>query len=307
MHKSKLHVISVISNPVRFASRYALYKQFQQEMHAQGVTLYTGELAFGDRPFEVTNHSDQKHLRVRSSHEIWHKENLINLTMRLLPQDWEYVAWIDADISFLNPNWALETIHALQHYAIVQPWQTAIDLGPSQEAMQTHQSFGFCVIDGSALSVNWKPYTVYPHTGFAWAASRYTIDALGGLIDKAILGAGDHHMAWSLIGKGKDTLPGGAHPNYIKDVLRWEERAEKYIRRDVGFVPGTIFHHWHGKKKDRKYVDRWKILIENDFDPEADLKRDWQGLYQLTDRSIGLRDGIRKYFRGRNEDSTDIE
>jgi len=57
---------------------------------------------------------------------------------------------------------------------------------------------------------------------------------------------------------------------------------------------------------DRHYSDRWKILVDNKYNPESDLKRDAQGLYSLTDRSPGLRDGIRTYFRSRNEDSIDL-
>jgi len=28
-----------------------------------------------------------------------------------LPRDWRYVAWIDADVHFLNRDWAQETLH----------------------------------------------------------------------------------------------------------------------------------------------------------------------------------------------------
>jgi flagellar basal body-associated protein FliL len=37
-----------------------------------------------------------------------------------------------------------------------------------------------------------------------------------------------------------------------------------------------------------------------------DLKRDCQGLFQLEDNKIELRDAIRRYFRQRNEDSIDL-
>jgi hypothetical protein len=47
-------------------------------------------------------------------------------------------------------------------------------------------------------------------------------------------------------------------------------------------------------------------LAQSGYDPEFDLKRDWQGLYQLTERSLILRDGIRQYARMRNEDSTEV-
>lgn len=142
--------------------------------------------------------------------------------------------------------------------------------------------------------------------GFAWSARREAIDMVGGLIDWAILGAADHHMAMALIGKIEKSMYKGLHPNYIIKCLQWQNRCEKYIRRDIGFVAGTIFHHWHGKKKDRKYTERWKIVADNKFDPNSDLLRDWQGLYQLDPERIILRDQIRKYFRNRNEDSIDL-
>jgi hypothetical protein len=38
-------------------------------------------------------------------------------------------------------------------------------------------------------------------------------------------------------------------------------------------------------------------LRRTGFDPDLDLKRDWQGLCQLTDRNRALRDGLRAYAR----------
>ena len=35
----------------------------------------------------------------------------------------------------------------------------------------------------------------------------------------------------------------------------------------MGFVPTIVYHNWHGNKSDRCYVDRWKILIEEKFNP----------------------------------------
>jgi hypothetical protein len=78
------------------------------------------------------------------------------------------------------------------------------------------------------------------------------------------------------------------------------------VARNIGYVPGLLIHEWHGKKKDRKYKSRWDILIEHGFDPDLDLKRDWQGVWQLTDRSPGLRDGFKAYFAARNEDSNEL-
>jgi hypothetical protein len=72
-------------------------------------------------------------------------------------------------------------------------------------------------------------------------------------------------------------------------------------------MPGTIVHSWHGKKFDRRYQDRWKILVKHQFDPEFDLKLDSYGMYQFSGNKPGMEQDIRNYFKARNEDSIDLE
>jgi hypothetical protein len=139
--KSKFHVISVLSNPVRYESRYKLYKRFEEEMLQAGVNFWTCEIAFGDRPHRFTQTNDPFDIQLRTFHELWFKENQINLAIQRLPCDWEYVAWVDADITFQRADWVEETIHQLQHYQVVQMFGHAIDLGPNQEVLQVHQGF----------------------------------------------------------------------------------------------------------------------------------------------------------------------
>jgi hypothetical protein len=213
----------------------------------------------------------------------------------------------------MRPDWAQETIQQLQHHHFVQMWETAIDMGPHGEVLATHQSFISQYKKGKPYCYGGKRHLYYEmwHPGYAWAADRQGIEACGGLIDTAILGAADNHMAHALVGRVDWTIHKGLHPNYYKILKIWQERAEGIVRRDVGYVGGSIMHSWHGKKRDRRYHDRWKILCENQYNPDTDLKRDYQGVFQLHDagtlRNIHLRDDIRKYFRGRKEDSIDLE
>jgi len=82
----------------------------------------------------------------------------------------------------------------------------------------------------------------------------------------------------------------------------WGERAET-LKPKIGYVPGLITHFWHGPKKNRRYLDRWQIINDAGFDPHVDLKRDAQGLYQLTWRNKKLVADLMAYFRQRNEDA----
>lgn len=313
----KFHVIAVISNPVRFKSRYELYRKFERHVKCAGANLWTVETAFGERPFEVTESRNPRHIQFRSEDELWHKENMINLAVMRLPFDWKYVAWIDADIMFNNPDWVEETIQQLQHYHFVQMFGTAIDLGPRGEPLTMHRGFvkAWIELDYKCPNKRAKPGETpyyggisgsFAHTGYAWACTREAFEHLGGLIDWAILGSADHHMAMALIGESEKTFPGQIDSRYELKIKRWEKRALDYLHRDIGYVPGTITHFWHGKKRDRGYTDRWQILIDNAFDPDKDLMRDSQGIWRLTHNNWRLRDHIRSYFRSRNEDSIDL-
>jgi hypothetical protein len=316
-----LHAVVVCSNPVQFKSRYRLHRQFMQRYSGYTESRYklhltVVEIAFGNRAFRVTEPDNPDHVQLRTIDELWHKENMINLGVQRLTENhpgWLNLAWIDNDVQFQNPRWLRETIHSLDHYEVVQMWEDAVDMGPNQELIQTHKSFLSQYLKGAPY--NRKHVAKgYPsghwHPGFAWACTRKAYDGLGGLIDFAILGAGDNHMAHGLLGMMDKTFAPGIAPEYTRDLAAWQERADDVIRRDVGYVSGMITHWWHGKKANRRYWDRWKILTENKYVPRTDLKRDAFGLYQVdvrNGRQMTLRDQIRAYFRQRNEDSIDLE
>jgi len=305
------YVIAVITNPERYKRRPQLFKEFMARMDRYGARLYIVEGAFAGRDYEVTDQANPRHIRIQTDSELWHKENLINIGISRLPATWKYVAWIDGDVDFVRPDWMLETVHELQHHPVVQLFEDAVDLGPDHEILQTYKSFAYCYkndlpqkkVSSSASHYKTSPGT-YWHPGYAWAATRDAINTLGGLFDIGVVGAGDHHMACCLIGCAERSIPKGVHVNYRKAVLAWQERALR-IHKNIGYIKGTLYHFWHGKKKDRHYKDRWQILIDNNFNPATDIHKDWQGVWALYSGHDKLRDEIRAYFQARNEDSVD--
>jgi len=109
-------------------------------------------------------------------------------------------------------------------------------------------------------------------------------------------------MKFGLAGKC-NTAPENSHCSgaYIQAVERWQQRAS-VLQQNIGCVDNHAIHHFHGSKVFRAYGDRWKILRDNNFDPNTDLARDWQGIWQLAGNKPRLRDAIRGYFRTRIED-----
>ena len=312
------YIVSVITNPCRYKRRPELFKEFMARMDKYNAKLYVVEGAFKNRSFEVTDSANPRHIQVRLESELWHKENLMNIGVQHLPNDWKYVAFIDGDIDFVHPRWQEETVHALQHHPVVQMFEDAADLGPRCEVLSTAKSFAYCFQNDLPIRTSEKSQNsyyaygikgvagVYWHPGYAWAFTREAFNTIGGLLETAIIGSGDFHMACSLIGQVNRSIRDELSPGYKQGVLSWARRAER-LHRDVGFVPGTIYHFWHGKKLDRRYGDRWKVLIDEQFNPVTDIHKDWQGVWTLYPGHKGLRDGIRDYFRSRNEDSIDKE
>jgi hypothetical protein len=304
-----LYVVTPIVNPSRYRSRYALYRNFEKHITDAGAILYTVEAAYGDRDFEITEAGNPRHIRLRTQHELWHKENLISAGVSRLPADWRYVAWIDSDVQFARPDIAAETIQQLQHFSVVQMFAHATDLGPRHEPLRSFQGFvAQWMRQASEAPGTTAQYGAW-HPGYAWACRRDAWDHLGGLIDFAVVGSADRYMACGLIGEMARSLSADlvrGCPAYAEWCFEWQNRAELYIKRNVGFVDGLLLHYFHGTKKNRGYFNRSALLWKNRFDPAKDIKRDWQGLWQLTDRKIALRDQLRAYFRSRNEDGTEV-
>lgn len=316
----KFYVISVISNPIRYDRRYKLYWNFKKHMEDVKGNLLTVECQFGHRQYVLTERDHLMHVQLRTGDEVWHKENMINVGINYLTQidpDWEYVAWIDADVMFHRQDIIHETAQQLQHYDVVQMFSQAIDTGPRGEILNTHNGFAWSYLEnnryppqGPGQGGYYNYNKGFWHPGYAWAARRSALSKLM-LFDMAAMGAGDHHMALSLIGCAEKSIPKGISKGYRAAVLNWQHVAINELKKNLGFVPGMLTHNWHGKKRDRKYTERWDILTKNAFDPYNDLVKDHQGLWRLNmnngERSIRLRDDFRMYFRSRNEDSIDLE
>lgn len=331
-YPDKLYVLTMLENPLRWRSRYNNYWAFQHHVENGNAELYTAEIAFGGRKFEITEPDNPRHLQLRTNAEVWHKENALNLLAERLPKDAKYIAWIDADIQFTRPDWAQECLHLLQHYDVIQMFSRAQNLGPDgdpQFGPAPSFMYQFCehgvpphaeeFMDDRV--VHWTergvigahtqggyygpgPSAAIWHPGLAWAMRRSAWDHLGGLMDFLVTGSGDWHMSNALIGNLMKSVDKRHTPGYLRGCQIWEDRAEQYIRRNVGYMKGLVSHAWHGTHANRAYAFRHKFIINVEFDPDFDLKRDWQGLYQLTDRSIKLRDGMRLYNRMRDEDAT---
>lgn len=316
--KADLYVLCMVYNPVRFRSRWKLAEDFFRWIkQAPGTILCVAEVAHGLREFVLNDGPTpiDVYLPLQTDSELWLKENAMNLLMSRLPHAAQYLAFMDADIKLVRDDWANETVQLLQHYDVIQMWREAMDLGPDNTTIMRHWSFVHSWTQrvpppptgGYYGPPGQKPSAYHWHPGFCWAWRRQAIHDVGGLIDVGILGANDNHMAHSLIGNGMHSVHPAIKGGYRELIGSWQSRALRYLRRNIGCMDSALLHYWHGAKAKRLYWDRWKILVNNHYNPYYDLKRDWQGLYRLEVRSLRqekIRDQIRYYFRQRDEDAT---
>jgi hypothetical protein len=295
--EENLHVIMVISNPCQFASRYILAKEFIYRMNRENnVILYVVELVYGDQQYHVTVPSNPKHLQLKATHPLWHKENMINMGVRLLPANWKAFAWIDADIEFESPTFALDALKILNGCSdVIQLFSHCLDMDKQEGTMNTWAGFGYNHCKNKKYG---KGKDLW-HPGYAWAITRKAYQKMGGLYDLSILGSGDHNMALSFIGHGLKSVNDKVHDEYKKSIALFQNKVS-HLR--LGYVPGIIRHYYHGSKLDRKYSERWTLLVNHNYNPESHVKS-CGGVIVPTDTfPPKLLEDILTYFKERNED-----
>jgi len=293
----KLYIVTCVFNPENYHSRYVLYNNFAKYISQfQNVEMHTIELAFNDQEFAVTTPDNPNHIQLRTDEILWFKENLLNICIQNLPEDAKYVAWIDADIHFLNQNWVQDTIDKLKEYPFVQMFEDADDLGPNGDVISNDKGFIHRWIHKTATDKK------RGRSGLAWAATMKALKDVGYLIDWGIVGSADWYMAFSLTDQLKDDNLDHKTGGYSGDALKmWDDKVKHHDHR-VHYVKGRVQHFWHGKKSDRGYNWRWKILSENKFNPITDMGYRENGLIHINVNKPKLMEDIINYFKSRKED-----
>jgi hypothetical protein len=278
--EEKLHVIVVISNPCLYAIRYILMKEFMKRMELDEtvVILYVVELAYKNQDFIITDKNNKNHLQLRAEHPLWHKENMINIGVKyLLPSNWKAMAWIDADIEFESTTWAKDTLKILNGSKdVVQLFSHCVDMNKDKEAMNVYASFGYQYIKKNP----YKSGINFWHPGYAWACTRKAYEKMGGLYEIGILGSGDNIISLCIIGKGERSVYIKGSEEYKKSILNYENKINN-LR--LGYVPGVIRHHYHGSKKNRRYMERTSILAKYNYNPNIHVIKNDIGLLIPTE------------------------
>lgn len=199
----RLAVVTCYFNPCGYRRIRRNLERFLASLRMQHSDLYSVELALDQDDWILPAGPFTVRLRgSRARHSLWQKERLLNLLIERLPDCFDAVAWIDADLLFLDPEW---------------PGRTLVELG-RQSVVQLYSRVHFTDADGRIGSTLPSASEVarsrlsgqYGCPGGAWAARRSVL--ADGLYEANVIGGGDSAQlaAW----RGSTEMPssGGDAP-----------------------------------------------------------------------------------------------
>lgn len=294
-------------NPIRYRRRLSNYRIFRNNLH---VPLVTVELSF-DGQFELTKNDADVLIQISGGAVLWQKERLLNIAIKSVPSHVKNITWLDCDILFERNDWVEEAERQLnERYNMIQLFSNVIYLNKDDtgELLYSYKSCptlpGLVALYNknnilNKLAVSTQGGLKY-NPGLAWAA-RTEIFAKHGFYDLAIIGAGDLYVANSIFGTMNSIIKlHSLNEPRSESYLKWGRPFHQTVANKVGYIPGDIYHLWHGDMKDRNYKDRFKILA--DFNPKTDVYIGDNGVWHWTKPDTALAEQLMAHFRNRRED-----
>ena len=302
-----LWVVSTYFDSEGYSSKLRALNAYLRVMERSGIPLLLVEGAFGKRPF--LSRPSEHVVQVRCTSVMWQKERLLNIGIQRLPPSVRKVAWLDTDVFFENPDWAVETSTLLNEFPIVQPYELALWLPKGT----THFEGKGIAWPSFAAVAQRHPGTFlsgdfdrHGHSGYGWAARRDIIEKHG-LYDRSVVGSGDHLMAHAMMGDLSSpcvTNSVGAANPFRASFHSWAKPFHSDVRSRIGFAQGAILHRWHGDRKKRRYYKRMVGLLARSYSPTVDVRVSESGALEWTTHGKALGRWMKDYFAAREEDGT---
>jgi hypothetical protein len=324
MNRGSLWVITTFFNPAGYIRRLRNFHVFRRQLKAPLLVVELAQPGY----FQLDPDDADAVIRVSGNAHIWQKERLLNIAVGALPNEARYVAWVDCDVVFDNPDWVTEARSLLETgQQFVQLFDTAMHLPPqdtrsldditairSTTPLFSEQSFVSALISGSYFTERTRLRRSDAETGvsnsdqipvvhgIAWAGHRHPLQDVG-LYDACIIGGGPSAMALASIGRAHTLISKrpmtGMHNDHY---LTWARAFENNTMDDVEVAPGTVFHLWHGHYKRRRYQERHMMLKNLAFNPYDDLELAENGTWRWASHATVLQAAVDAYFSGRLED-----
>jgi len=277
---------------------------FYENIKKQTDDIFIVELSFTGK-FITRKTSRRLHIQGSEKNIMWQKERLLNLAVEILvPDNYEYIAWLDADVIYLNnDNWISEAVEKLKYYKIIQLFERAWQLEPNVP-FPVKPKVGIVRKTVTEQFFNNETLMNTEH-GFGWAARREFFNHVG-LYDKNIIGGADTMMfnaCFDLLSRMEPWhIMEDLNPAWAESCKKWHKRAISYIKGSADFISGDLAHLYHGARHNRQYWLRNRLLASNDYDPSADILINKDGIWEWDTNKINMCNAVRRYFDDRHED-----
>ena len=321
---SSLWLITSYFNPLGWRSRRENYDIFRRHLDARLLTVSWSP----DGNHELEEGDADILIRVDGGDLMWQKERLINIGLTHLPDDCDLVGWVDCDILFRDPLWQQQATELLRDHEVIQLYGAVeylkagspIDAGfrssvrrpsmlqawKSAEDPDRFLREDLTLREALTTVGPYSPMSIDSSPGFAWAARRSWLESLGGLPDRTIIGSGDLHVAYALLGCWEPFAAfmqrRGLSRYFSAELWRWAERARSTLAR-AGCLSGEILHLHHGELVHRSYLKRQFALLSTGFLPDEHLELDKSGVWRFNALTpLETRELMANYFASRRED-----
>lgn len=259
-------MICAITNYYNPAKKYIKELNFVKFKANITIPLYIVEASFDGKFF---SQKDDCCFHVNCKDLLWQQYRLINLIIKKLPEKYDKIVWIDADIIFKENKWE-EIDFLLNKYKIIQSYEIVelldknncileTKIGVAKEAIKNSQKSTATTLSGNLdLSKSFA-------SGFSWALQREVVEKFG-IYDRWITGSDDIAFVIGIWGDWKNPFFNRMNDNMKNHYFSWAKPFHEYINGSVYYLETTIQHLWHGH---RNYKKRWNCL--KDYDPAVDV------------------------------------
>lgn len=121
---SDFWVITAFFNLAGWSSRIDNYHAFRRALSVPLATIEwnpSGRFDLGDADADLL-------IQRQGGDLMWQKERLLGILLAALPEHVRYVAWVDCDVIFADPQWHERTRRLLQDCLVVQPFRRVVYL-----------------------------------------------------------------------------------------------------------------------------------------------------------------------------------
>jgi hypothetical protein len=286
-----LWCITSYFNPLGYRSKIANFKIFQHRLRAQGTNLFVVECGASDKDFVLQNYVPRNCLlQVKSQNVIWQKERLLNLAVKYLPDSCDKVAWFDCDVYLQDDGWVAKASAMLEQYKVIQLYDRRFLLN-KDGTIYTKEGRH---LRGWMSQIEHTGQYDGGHPGYAWAARRDLLKQCP-LYDRCITGVGDFLYACAVCNMYKNLIG--------DDFLEWADKIAIAVNGSVSYLPGNIFHLYHGPYEKRNYLKAVQTIGASDFDPKTDLKVNKHGCLEWATQKCPIHHACQEQLRNRDEDN----